>query len=40
MGNGEDLAAARDEKIRLSMSAHGWKEVEELFHQAMALTPE
>src|SRR5580698_8439513 len=33
------MAAARDEKV-LIMSAHAWKEVEELLHQAMALAPE
>ena len=39
MGDRADMAAARDEKVGI-MSAHDWREVEELLHQAMALAPE
>ena len=39
MGDRANMVAARDEKVRI-MSAHAWKEVEELLHQAMALAPE
>jgi eukaryotic-like serine/threonine-protein kinase len=40
MGDRTDLAAARNEKICLTVSTHDWQEVEELLHQAMALAPE
>jgi eukaryotic-like serine/threonine-protein kinase len=40
VGDRADMAAPRNEEVRLSMSAHEWKEVEELLHQAMALAPE
>jgi eukaryotic-like serine/threonine-protein kinase len=40
VGDRAHMAAARNEKICLTMSTRGWQEVEELLHQAMALAPE
>ena len=40
MGHRADMAAPRNEKVCLAMSAHDWQQVEELLHQAMALAPE
>jgi serine/threonine protein kinase len=39
VGDRADLATPRNEKVCI-VSAHDWKEVEELLHQAMALPPE
>jgi eukaryotic-like serine/threonine-protein kinase len=40
MGNGADLAAARDEKDRCAVSDQNWQKVEELLHEALTLAEE
>jgi WD40 repeat protein/serine/threonine protein kinase len=40
VGNGEDLATARDEKIRHAMSDQNWQKVEELLHEALTVAEE
>jgi serine/threonine protein kinase len=40
VGDRADMAAPRNEKVCLSVSAPDWQKVEELLHQGMALAPE
>jgi hypothetical protein len=37
MGDGEDLATARDEKVRSAVSDQNWQKVAELLHEALTL---
>jgi WD40 repeat protein/serine/threonine protein kinase/TPR repeat protein len=40
VGDRTDLAAARDEKVRASVSNHTWQKVEQLLHEALTLAEE
>jgi eukaryotic-like serine/threonine-protein kinase len=40
MGNGEDLATSRDEKVRSAVSDQNWQKVEGLLHEALILAEE